>query len=97
MSPNYVKTDAPTGGKKAEQVAKMIEALVIADAPVPFEQLAADAGAKYPEDVKAALLALEQVDVVQRYTFTEHGSSRMRTAYLLKEGRVETPENPSER
>lgn len=70
-------------GKKAEQMAKMLLALVDSEEPVPFLQLCEDAGAKYPQDVVIAFHALEMVGAVQRFTYNEQGSTKTQVAYQI--------------
>jgi len=82
----FVKATKPDTGKKFDQVAKMVKALQGSKDPVPFEQLCKDAGAKYPQDVQAAMFALEAIGVVTRYTFTDNGSTRAKVAYSIEAG-----------
>lgn len=70
-------------GTKASQVAKMLLALVDSEEPIAFDDLCADAGAKYPTDVVAAMHALEMVGAVERYTFNDKGTTKTRTAYKI--------------
>jgi hypothetical protein len=68
-------------GVKAEQVAKMIGALQKSKDPIAFDTLCKQVGAKYPQDVQAAMFALDIIGAVKRYTFVEEGSTRSRVAY----------------
>jgi len=79
----FVKAkDHPTSSK-AQQVAKILLGLVDSDGPVPFETLCEQAEAKYPQDVVAAMYALEMVGAVTRYTFNESGSTKTKVAYQI--------------
>ncbi len=79
----FVKAKDDPKGAKATQVAKMVTLLIDAGEPLPYEQLCEDAGAKYPQDVVAAMHALELVGAVTRHTFVENGSTRPRVAYQI--------------
>lgn len=83
MAGKFVEAKEPPTGSKAVQVASMVEQLIDAKQPVPFEDLCEEAGAKYPQDVVAAMHALECVGAVTRYSFVESGSTRKRYAYSL--------------
>lgn len=78
-----IKADDNPSGKKAVQVAKMLEVLADSDDPMPFEDVCAAAGVKYPQDVAAAFYALELVGAVVRYTFVKKGATRKQAAYAL--------------
>lgn len=55
-------------GKKAHQVAKILEQLQeLPGVPWDFEVLCSNAGAKYPQDVVAAMMALEMCELVDIY------------------------------
>ena len=73
-------------GKKFQQVAGMIEQILEnSGQPVKFQDMCDNAGAKYPQDVQAAMFALELAGVCDRYTYTEPGSTRVLDAYGLSE------------
>lgn len=77
----FVKADKPDTGKKFAQVTKMLDTIRKSDDPVPFDDLCKTAGAKYPQDVQAAMFALELTGLVDRYTYVEDGSTRAHVAY----------------
>ena len=77
----FTKDTAKPSGVKFEQVGKMIDALRKSDAPIGFNDLCKKVGAKYPQDVQAAMFALDIVGAIERYTFVEEGSTRSLTAY----------------
>lgn len=81
MSSKFVKQDKPDTGKKFEQVTKMLDILSKSDEVIPFERLCVQVGAKYPQDVQAAMYSLELTGLVDRYTYVEDGSTRPRIAY----------------
>lgn len=87
----FVKADAPDKGKKFEQVTKMLDVLRKSDDPVPFDRLCSSAGAKYPQDVQAAMFSLELTGLVDRYTFTTEGSTRSHVAYAWTGGNGDRP------
>lgn len=63
----YVKSEGHRG-KKATQVAKMLELLMGSPGePIEFEYLCHTAGAKYPADVQAAVMALEMTELIDMY------------------------------
>lgn len=78
-----IKAEDNPSGKKAVQVAKMLEVLSDADEPMPFEDICSAAEVKYPQDVAAAFYALELVGAVDRYTFVKKGTTRKQVAYAL--------------
>lgn len=79
-------------GKKLQQVAGLLEVLAkYQGEPVPFEDACEDAGAKYPQDVQAGMMALEMAGLVERYVYTEDGSAKKKIAYALVK---ELPVNP---
>lgn len=78
----FVKADKPDKGKKFEQVTKMLDVLrKDPSEPIPFDKLCSMAGAKYPQDVQAAMFSLELTGLVDRYTYVEDGSTRSHVAY----------------
>lgn len=79
--PQFVKADKPDTGKKFNQVTKMLDILRKAGEPVPFDTLCKNAGAKYPQDVQAAMFSLELTGLVDRYMYVEEGSTRPHVAY----------------
>jgi len=82
MSKKFVKADKPDKGKKFEQVTKMVDVLRKSpDEPIPFDKLCSMAGAKYPQDVQAAMFSLELAGLIDRYTYVEEGSTRSHVAY----------------
>jgi hypothetical protein len=82
MPHEFVKQDKPDTGKKFQQVTKMLDIVRKANGdPVAFDQVCKDAGAKYPQDVQAAMFALELTGLVDRYTYVEDGSTRSHVAY----------------
>jgi len=88
----FVKADKPDTGKKFNQVTQMLDLLRKSpDTPIPFEALCKDAGATYPQDVQAAMFALEVTGLVDRYTYVEDGSTRARIAYQWAGGNGARP------
>lgn len=78
----FVKADKPDKGKKFEQVTKMVDLLRKSpDEPIPFDTLCSMAGAKYPQDIQAAMFSLELAGLIDRYTFVRDGSTRSHVAY----------------
>lgn len=78
----FVKADKPDKGKKFEQVTKMIDLLRKSpDEPITFDYLCKTVGAKYPQDVQAAMYSLELAGLIDRYTYVEEGSTRSHVAY----------------
>jgi len=79
----YTLDKAKPTGVKFEQVAKMIEALRKSKDPIGFTALCKSIKpeAKYPQDVQAAMFALDLIGAVERYTFVEEGSTRSQVAY----------------
>lgn len=74
-------------GARALQVATLLEVLSNADnKPVPFDEMCSEAGVKYPQDIQAAMDALEIGGAVKRYSFVKQGSTRKQVAYALVEG-----------
>lgn len=91
-SHEFVKADKPDKGKKFSQVTKMLDIVRKAGGePVPFDQVCKDAGAKYPQDVQAAMFALELTGLVDRYTYAEEGSTRTHVAYAWVGGNGSRP------
>lgn len=81
-TPQFTKATDKASSKKADIVAKMLDILRKSDEPVPFiKGLCDPAGAKYPQDVEASMMALETLGLVERYTFVEGDSTRSRVAY----------------
>lgn len=79
---NYVRAEAPRG-KKAGQVAHMIKELQDSTGvPIEFEALCLSAGQKYPQDVQAAVLALEMVEDVDRYQLASDVGARSKIFYV---------------
>src|SRR3954447_16516256 len=70
-------------GKKASQVAKIIEELQAnPGVPIEFDALCLRAGQKYPQDVQAAAIALEMTELVDRYTRTDEAGRKAKTFYV---------------
>ena len=55
-----------TVSKKQTQVAQMIDTLRKSEDPIAFTDLCAKVEAKYPQDVNAAMFALEHLGLVKR-------------------------------
>lgn len=69
-------------GKKAQQVAKIISLLQEQpEVPLDFEELCAEAGAKYPQDIQAATMALQCVEYVNQYAKSAEVGHRPKTYY----------------
>lgn len=78
---NYVLAELPRG-KKVEQVARMIEMLQSNPGiPHEFEELCTSVGQKYPQDVQAAMIALEICEYVDRYNDTREVGPRAKVFY----------------
>jgi hypothetical protein len=78
-------------GKKVAQVAKMVMELQDnPGVPIEFEGLCTRAGQKYPQDVQAAVIALEMVEHVDRYVRTDEGGKKAKSYYVWV-----GPENPT--
>lgn len=78
----YVRAEAPRG-KKVEQVAKMIQTLQAhPGVPYEFEALCLSVGQKYPQDVQAAMLALEMCEYVDRYQDSRDVGHRAKSFYV---------------
>lgn len=88
----FVKADKPDTGKKFTQVTKMLAYLSNnPDEPIPFDKICSQADAKYPQDVQAAMFALELTGLVDRYTYVESGSTRSHVAYQWAGGNGSRP------
>lgn len=91
--PEFVKQDTAPTGKKAAQVADLMEALVAADGePRSYEEICEEVGIKYPGDLKPAMDALEIAGAVERYTYTESGTKKQ-IAYAINKGGGTGPSN----
>lgn len=78
----YVLAEAPRG-KKAAQVAGMIKTLQEnPGVPHEFEELCLKVGQKYPQDVQAALIALEMCEYVDRYNLASDTGPRAKIFYV---------------
>lgn len=87
MSKYVLQKDHTPSGKKASQVANLMEALVAADGePRPYEELCEEVGIKYPGDLKPAMDALEIAGAIDRFTFTDTGTKNHVAYALSKEG-----------
>lgn len=75
------KDSGKPAGVKGGQVIKMIAALRKSEDPIAFDTLCKSVDAKYPQDVQAAMFALEVAGLVDRYSYVDEGSTRSRTAY----------------
>ena len=79
----FTKVEDPPRGKKAHQVALIIQKLQEAEGePLEFEQLCLDVDLKYPQDVVAAALALEFVEHVDRYHLSSEVGHRAKSYYV---------------
>lgn len=91
----FTREDDKPSGKKVEQVAKMISRLRSAQGtPVSFEELCEEAEVKYPQDVQAAMIALELIEQIDRYVYVTDGSTRQRVGYGWAEGKS-SPSSPA--
>jgi transposase len=78
----YVPADLPRG-KKVDQVARMIQALQSnPSVPHEFEALCLSVGQKYPQDVQAAMIALELCEYVNRYNDSREVGQRAKVYYM---------------
>lgn len=79
---NFVKSEEGHRGKKAQQVARIIEVLQEnAGVPCDFDWVCEQAGAKYPVDVQAAVMALEMVEHVDLYVKSAESTTRRKIYY----------------
>jgi hypothetical protein len=69
----------------------MIGLMQKSDTPIAFQELCDKVGAKYPQDVQAAMFALESVGIIDRYSYVEDGSTRSRIAYKWAAEASDTP------
>ena len=78
----YIKADPPRG-KKVDQVARIIKTLQDnPGVPYDFEQLCLSVGQKYPQDLHAAVIALEMTEYVDRYWHSREVGHRAKTYYV---------------
>jgi hypothetical protein len=77
----FTKDTSKDSNKKYGQVVDMINLLRKSPDPIPFATLCEKVGAKYPQDIQAAMFALEITGTIDRYSYVEEGSTRSRTAY----------------
>jgi len=76
--------DSPSG-KKASQVADLLNALVEAKGkPRSYEEMCKELGIKYPGDLQPAMHSLEFVGAVARFTCVEKGSKRKKVKVGLQ-------------
>lgn len=86
----YVKSEEGYRGKKAEQVAKILKELMEwPNIPFEFEALCETAGAKYPQDIIAAVMALHMCELVDLFRAT----SGARKLYVVWTAPTEETEN----
>lgn len=86
----FVLSEEGYKGKKAFQVAKIIEALQEQPGvPLDFEELCLAAGQKYPQDLIAAAMAFEMTELVDVY---KQASGDRKKMFLVWKG----PVNPTE-
>jgi hypothetical protein len=79
------------GGKKTFQVAQILKELQEnPGVPIEFEGLCNRAGQKYPQDVQAAVIALEMIEYVNRYTEQGEQGRKAKVHYVWV-----GPENPT--
>lgn len=82
----FVEQESTPTGKKATQVADLLEALVAADGePRSYDEMCEEAGIKYPGDLQPAMHALEIAGAVKRFTYTDKGTKK-KTAYAITKG-----------
>lgn len=93
----YAKDNTKDTGKKFEQTVKMIDALRKSADPIAFQTLCDKVGAKYPQDIQAAMFALETVGIIERYTYVEEGSTRSRIAYKWAQEEADDTPRPTPR
>jgi hypothetical protein len=87
----YTKDTSKQDTTKFNQVVKMIDLLRKSPDPVGFTDLCDKVGAKYPQDIQAAMFALDATGIIERYTYVEEGSTRTRTAYKWAQEEGDTP------
>ncbi len=80
-APDVEYTKAKSSGKKADAVAKIVKAYRGSKDPLLFSVVCAKAGAKYPQDVEAAMFALELTGQIERLDAKASDSNRKVTAY----------------
>jgi hypothetical protein len=91
----YTKDTTKVTGTKFEQVVKMVGLMQKSDTPIAFQELCDKVGAKYPQDVQAAMFALESVGIIDRYSYVEEGSTRSRIAYKWAQEETDRPTKPT--
>jgi hypothetical protein len=73
---NFVKSEDGFRGKKAVQVAKIIELLQASPGePLDFDDLCKQVGQNYPQDVQACAMALHMTEHVDIYKKREGGKA----------------------
>lgn len=78
----YVPAELPHG-KKVDQVARMIQTLQSnPGVPYEFEALCSSVGQKYPQDVQAAMIALELCEYLNRYNDSREVGQRAKVYYV---------------
>lgn len=78
----FVKVEDPAQGKKAVQVAKIIQILQNNPGePMLFEDLCDQVGQKYPQDIQACMFALELVEHVDHYKDANEAGTRGKSYY----------------
>jgi hypothetical protein len=85
----FVASDKVTAS--AETMRKILNAYQESEEPLIFNEVATKAGAKYPEDLVIAMYALEDFDLVRKFTARATGSDagRSRVAFLWTGEEVE--------
>lgn len=83
----FVQSEDELKGKRAECVSGIIEGLVAADGdPIPYAELLEAVGmSDQPAQMMPAMVALELVGAIIRYTYTEIGKTKSRLAFALSE------------
>lgn len=83
----YVEaTDLPSG-KRASQIAGMIELLLDAgvDVPVPWEEMCDHVEQSHHGQFMPAFNALELVGAVKRYTYVEDSGTKAKVAFAISD------------
>lgn len=78
----FTKVEEPPHGKKAIQIAEIIKRLQEnPGTPMEFEDLANEVGCKWPQDLLAAMHALEMCEFIDRYKPSTEAGKRGNAFY----------------
>jgi hypothetical protein len=85
VTDDYEFTISEKQTASAEQMVRIVDKFRGSDDPLVFNEVASEAGAKYPEDLVIAMYALEDLGLVQKFTAkstSSEGAGRSRVAFL---------------